>query len=75
MRASNSSALSAFLLLASLFIQPHKQISDLSYVCRIKQLYLRNHSQLNRRSYELSFLTMTDIISSQSIYFFSFIIL
>ena len=36
-------------------------------MCRFKQLYLDNHSELDTCLYELLFLTMTDTITYQNI--------
>jgi hypothetical protein len=38
-------------------------------ICRFKQPYHVNHSELDRRSYKLLFLTMTDTITSQKVTF------
>jgi hypothetical protein len=66
MLASNSSAVSTFLLQSSLFIKIHKYNSNWSFVRRFKQLYVGNHSEIDTCVYENFFLTMPDTVTSHN---------
>ena len=50
-----------------IFIKIPYYLSQCCVICRFKQLYLDNHSQLDTCSYELLFLTVTGTIISQNI--------